>query len=168
MVTEPALHQKGTWHGWALVTSLTALPAGLLVVSRDSHLSSTFTFRVFTVELGQQRPLFFQIPFSVVSAFQMPPLSIRRPPQGKYKYQTGNHYEYVKRRPIKRKALSTWGSPKRCYKERKSPLALLIHELSPWTREFWRESFISFQPRKGKLEAGGEGGGVHMRSCLTL
>ena len=143
-------------------------PAGFLVVPSDSHLSSTFTFRVFTVELIQQHPLFFQIPFSVVSAFQMPPLSIRHTIHSKYKYQIGNHYEYVKSRPIKRKALSTWGSPKRWCKERKSSLALLIHELSPWTREFWRESFISFQPRKGKLEAGGEGGGVHMQSCLTL
>ena len=69
MVTEPALHRKGTWHGWALVTSLTALPAGYLAVSRDFHLFSTFTFRVFTVDLRQQWPLFFPIPFSVVSAF---------------------------------------------------------------------------------------------------
>ena len=67
LLTEPALHQKGTWHGWALVTSLTALPAGYLAVSRDSHLSSTFTFRVFTVQLTQQHSLVFQIPFSVVS-----------------------------------------------------------------------------------------------------
>ena len=58
VVTEPALHQPGTWHGWALVTSLTALPAGYFAVSRDSHLYSALTFRVFTVELIQQ-PLFF-------------------------------------------------------------------------------------------------------------
>ena len=57
MVTEPALHQRETWHGWALVTSLTAHPAGYLAVSRDSLLSSTFTFRVFTLELIQQQPL---------------------------------------------------------------------------------------------------------------
>ena len=69
MVTEPALHQKGTWHGWALVTSLTALPAGYFAISRDSHLFSALTFRVFTVELMQQLPLIFQIPFCVVSAF---------------------------------------------------------------------------------------------------
>ena len=107
MVTEPALHQPGTWHGWALVTSLTALPAGYFAVSRDSHLYSALTFRVFTVELRHQKPLFFQIPFSVISAFQMPPPSIRHPTSSKYKYQIANHYEYVKRRPIKRKALST-------------------------------------------------------------
>ena len=56
----------------------------------------------------------------------------------------------------------------RWYIERKSSLALLIHELSPWTREIWTESFLIFQLRNGKLEARGEGGGVHMRSCLTL
>ena len=154
MVTEPALHQKGTWHGWALVTSLTALHAGYLAVSRDSLLSSIFIFRVFTEE---QHPLFFPIPFSVVPAFQMTPPSIRHPTPSKYKYQIANHYEYVKSRPIKRKAQSIWGNPKRCCKERKSSLALLIHELSPWTPEIWRESFISFQPRNDKLGEGGRG-----------
>ena len=58
--------------------------------------------------------------------------------------------------------------PKRWYKERKSSLALLIQEFSPWTHEMWTESFILFQFRNGKLEAGGRQGGGHMGSCLTL
>ena len=69
---------------------------------------------------------------------------------------------------IKRKPLPTRGNGKRRYKERKSSLALLIQELSPWTREIWTESFLIFQLRNGKLEAGGRCGGVHMGSCLTL
>ena len=44
--------------------------------------------------------------------------------------------------------------PKRWYKERKSSLALLIQEFSPWTQEIWTESFIIFQFRNVKLEAG--------------
>ena len=57
--------------------------------------------------------------------------------------------------------------PKRWYKEKKSSLALLIQELSPWSQKIWTESFLIFQLTNGKLEAVGRSGDVHMQSCLT-
>ena len=44
--------------------------------------------------------------------------------------------------------------PKEMVQGKEQLLSMLIQELSPWTQEIWTESFIIFQFRNVKLEAG--------------